>query len=88
MQSGGAYNYTGGFSGFTNDTFTRLVDTASSEPDTARRKELYSQLNDFLLDQCFTDCFSMTPSIAVMTAQIHGLQFELSRFTYVDAWLA
>jgi ABC-type transport system substrate-binding protein len=31
-----------------------LVNSAAAETDPAKRKQLYSQINDVILDQCFT----------------------------------
>ena len=42
------------FTGFKSDAYTKLVQSASAELDQARRKGLYSQINDLILDECFT----------------------------------
>jgi peptide/nickel transport system substrate-binding protein len=86
LQAGNAYNYANNFSGFKAETYTQLVTAASTEVDTAKRKQLYSQLNDYLLDQCFTFAFSLYPSIVVVGPNVHNLQFDPSGVLgYADA---
>jgi peptide/nickel transport system substrate-binding protein len=88
LQGGNAYNYANNFSGFKDDAYAQLVNAASTEPDTARRTQLYSQLNDYLLDQSFTFAFSLYPFIIVAGPNVHNLQFDPSgTLAYVDAWL-
>ncbi|MBV8084438.1 MAG: ABC transporter substrate-binding protein [Chloroflexi bacterium] len=88
LQSTSAYNYTGGFPGFTDPEYTRLVDAVSSEPDAAKRKALYSLINDFLLDQSFTYAFSLYPSTAAMSAKVHDLAFATTAaLNYLNAWI-
>ena len=50
----GAYGIANPFTGFKSDAYTKLVQSASAELDQARRKGLYSQINDLILDECFT----------------------------------
>ena len=88
LQAGNAYNYANNFSGFKEERYTQLVSAASTEADTAKRKQLYSQLNDYLLDQCFTFAFSLYPSIVVVGPNVHNLQFDPSAVLgYADAWV-
>ena len=57
LQSTSAFNYAGNFAGFQDPQYTQLVLSATTEPDAAKRKQVYSQLNDYLLDQSFTFAF-------------------------------
>ena len=54
MTTSSQYNYEKNFAGFKNEDYTRLITTSQVEADAAKRKDLYAQLNDFLLDQCFS----------------------------------
>lgn len=88
LQGGNAYNYANNFSGFKDDAYANLVNAASSEPDTARRKQLYSQLNDYLLDQSFTYAYAYSPTTIVVGPNVHDLQFDGSgALAYVEAWV-
>jgi hypothetical protein len=50
---------------------------------------LYAQLNDYLLDQCFTFAFSLYPFIIADGPNVHNLQFDPSgALGYVDAWVS
>ena len=41
-------------SGFKTDEYVSLIDQAGSEPDLAKRKQIYARLNDLLLDESFS----------------------------------
>ena len=88
LQSTSAFNYAGNFAGFQDPQYSQLVLAATTEPDAAKRKELYAQLNDYLLDQSFTFAFAWYPSIALISSKVHALQFSGSAaLSYLDAWL-
>ena len=88
LQATSAFNYAGNFAGFQDPQYSQLVLAATTEPDAVRRKQLYSQLNDYLLDQSFTFAFAWYPSIALISSKVHALQFNGSAaLSYVDAWV-
>ena len=88
LQSTSAFNYAGNFAGFKDDAYAQLVMSATTEPDATRRKEIYSQLNDYLLDQSFTFAFSWYPATALVASKVHALEFSGSAaLSYADAWL-
>lgn len=88
LQSTSAFNYAGNFAGFTDDAYSRLVLSATTEPDTTKRRQIYSQLNDYLLDQSFTFAFSWYPATALVTSRVHQLDFTSSpALSYAGAWL-
>jgi ABC-type transport system substrate-binding protein len=66
-----------------------MVTTAATEPDANKRKQIYSQINDFLLDAAY--CFTVTAysNIMAMQANVKGLRFEpTTSVTIRDMWLA
>jgi peptide/nickel transport system substrate-binding protein len=77
-------------SAFQHDTWTRLVNSALSETDSTRQKELYSQLNDFILDQSFTVPITTYPFTILMHANVKGVQYLLHNggMSFTDTWLA
>ncbi|MBV8087310.1 MAG: ABC transporter substrate-binding protein, partial [Chloroflexi bacterium] len=75
FQGGNALNYVNNFSGFKDPKYDQLVQAASSEPDATKRKAVYSQLNDYILDQAFCNCFSLYPSIIVTSPRVQSLDF-------------
>ncbi|MBV8087348.1 MAG: ABC transporter substrate-binding protein [Chloroflexi bacterium] len=88
FQGGGAFNFQSNFAGFKDPTYADLVMQAGTEPDTAKRKALYSKLNDYVLDQSFTYVLSASPSIIVTAPKVHALQFQQSGpLSYSEAWI-
>ncbi|HEX8967995.1 MAG TPA: ABC transporter substrate-binding protein, partial [Chloroflexota bacterium] len=70
----GAFGAANAFTNFKDDTYSQLVKSAGSEIDPARRKQLYSQINDLILDQSFTMNVSTYLAVSVATAKVHGVQ--------------
>jgi peptide/nickel transport system substrate-binding protein len=60
-------------SGFKSDTYTRLVQALGSEPDVAKRKQVISDLNDFLLDEAFVTTISSQTTSVVSKASVTGI---------------
>ena len=69
----GAFGAANAFSNFKDDTYTQLVQAAGSETDAAKRKQLYAQINDIILDQSFTMPVSSFLAVSVATAGVHGI---------------
>jgi peptide/nickel transport system substrate-binding protein len=91
FNSSRTFNYNGDFSntGIWDDRWTRLAQTAPTEPDASKRVALYAQLNDVVLDLCGTMPLSRYPQTAILRAQVHGLTYnQMPRFTFPTAWLA
>ena len=75
-------------SGFKDDTYSSLIDQAGSEPDAAKRKAIYAQLNDILLDESFMFPVAAAPARYLATANVQGVGHTLHEgFTFTDAWL-
>src|SRR6476646_2760523 len=47
----GAFNPNGNNEGFKSDRYSQVVSSAAAEPNAANRRQLYTQLNDLLLDE-------------------------------------
>ena len=91
FNSSRTFNYNGDFStsGINDDRWTQLATTAPTEPDPAKRKVLYSQLNDVILDLCGTMPLSRYPQTAILRNNVRGLTYnQMPKFTYESAWLA
>jgi peptide/nickel transport system substrate-binding protein len=81
--------YASNLAGFYDDKFTNLVTTAGTEPDAAKRKQLYSQINDFLLDAAYVHVISAYSNIMALAGNVRGIRFEPSTFvTLREMWLA
>jgi peptide/nickel transport system substrate-binding protein len=69
--------------GFSDDSYTQLVAKTAAEPDPAKRKQMYSQLNDFILDQSFGMPIAPSTSRVVTQAAVKGLEFRLNDVMYL-----
>jgi peptide/nickel transport system substrate-binding protein len=75
------------WSHYHNDDLANLVQSASVEPDAAKRKQLYSQINDAFLDQVFNMPVSLYPAMSLAHSNIHGVHYNLlPGLMYTDAW--
>jgi peptide/nickel transport system substrate-binding protein len=76
--------------GYKNDTYTGLINSLAAEPDANKRKEMYSQVNDILLEDAFAMVVTTYPPKMVASAKVHDLvtpQSVPSLFWLSDIWL-
>src|SRR5262249_36100697 len=69
----GAYGIANPFTGFKSDAYIQLVQSASAELDPAKRKELYSKINDLLLDECFATAVCSFLQAWAATLKVHDV---------------
>jgi len=75
--------------GFKDDTYTQMVEKTLAEPDAAKRKQNYSQINDFILDQCFGIPIAPSTSREIHQANLQGLEFRLNDVMYFgNVWMS
>jgi ABC-type transport system substrate-binding protein len=75
--------------GYKNDRYTELVTAVSTEADAAKRKQMYPQLNDFLLDEAFHMPVTQSPGRIVTTASVHDVEHrQMDRFMLTNAWIS
>jgi peptide/nickel transport system substrate-binding protein len=76
-------------SGYQNEAWAKLVDDVSAELDPAKRKTLYTRINDFLLDEAWDLPVTHAPNRVATRKNVHGLAFELHEaLNYADVSLA
>jgi ABC-type transport system substrate-binding protein len=81
-------NYRGNNGGFLDDKYTQLVQAAASEPDAGKRKLLYSQLNDFLLDAAFVFPLASRQTRSLARTNVHDVGHRRNEmYTFHRAWL-
>jgi ABC-type transport system substrate-binding protein len=74
--------------GFSDEQYTSLTASAAAEPDSAKRKQLYSQLNDYILDQSFGIPIAPSTSRVITKASVHGIEFRMNDvMTFSNAWI-
>jgi peptide/nickel transport system substrate-binding protein len=59
---------------FQNETYSKLIAQASAETDATKRKLLYSQLNDILLDESFIMVLAGAPPTLVAHTNVTGIE--------------
>jgi peptide/nickel transport system substrate-binding protein len=73
---------------FTNDRYTQLVDAAGTEVDPQKRKELYSQINDLLLDEAFATPLATTNPRMITSGKVHGFANTMHiGFDWTQVWV-
>ncbi|GAC1326411.1 MAG: ABC transporter substrate-binding protein [Chloroflexota bacterium] len=86
-----ALSVTGNSSAFTapvNAAAMDLVSRATAEPDPTRRKQIYSDLNDMLLDEAYIITMSPTSNRLMATSKVKGIAPTLhSAQKWWEAWL-
>ena len=74
--------------GFQSDQYAQLVAAAGTEVDPPRQKQIYSQLNDLILDESFAFVVSSSSQIMMTTARVHGLHPTYhASFDFTEAWI-
>jgi peptide/nickel transport system substrate-binding protein len=76
-------------SSFYDDAYRAMITAAATEPDTAKRKQGYSQINDYLLDQCYCMTICGYPNILAQAGNVRGLgYYPVLQWTLRSTWLA
>jgi peptide/nickel transport system substrate-binding protein len=85
----GEYGAANPFTAFQSDTYAQLVKDASAEIDPAKRQDLYTKINDLILDECFTMAICSLLQTSISTAGVHGLRHTtIGGFLgLTDAWM-
>jgi peptide/nickel transport system substrate-binding protein len=84
-----AWNPAGNSSAFKSDRYVQLVNTASGEPDAARRKQIYAELNDFMLDEAFNITVASTRTLTPLNDRVKGYTRRVNGVaTFGDVWLS
>lgn len=82
-------NPSGNQTGWTHPRFKELVQQASTEIDLAKRKQLYGEINDILLDESVLIPVSSSDAMQAATTAVHGLRrLRTNQLSLYDAWLA
>jgi peptide/nickel transport system substrate-binding protein len=83
------FGYASNASGFYDPKFQEMVTSASTEPDAGKRKGLYGQINDFLLDAAYCHTISAYSNIMACSARVRGMRWEPSTAVALrEMWLA
>jgi peptide/nickel transport system substrate-binding protein len=84
----GIYKPVGNDTGFKNDRYAQLVTQVGGEPDAAKRKQMYGQLNDILVDEVFAIAIASGSPRLVARAGVKGIGYTMHEaFKWSDVWL-
>jgi peptide/nickel transport system substrate-binding protein len=84
-----AFAPAGNNSAFKSDRYAELVTQASTEPDPAKLKPIYAELNDLFLDEAFTIVLSPTQPVLLTAKKVNGVTFtHHERVDLTNTWLA
>ena len=88
MTTSSQYNYEKNFAGFKDDQYTQLITSLQVEPDAATRQTLYAQLNDYLLDQCFSMPLASNPPVIAASSKVHDVGWNAhDQLQHDQLWL-
>jgi len=75
--------------GYTSDQYLKLWMTASTEADTAKRKALYGQINDLLLDESCIMPICSAPARMLTSGSVNDVGLtQHGAFVYNTTWLS
>ena len=76
-------------SAFYDDEYKVLIASTANDPDAAKRKQGYSKINDYLLDQAYALVISGYPNILAQGPNVRDLgYYPVLQWTLRTAWLA
>ena len=83
------FGYASNGAGFYDDQWTQLASGVATEPDPNKRKQMYDQINDYLLDQSFVMTITPYPDIDALRPNVMDMKYFLSTATNDrNIWLA
>jgi peptide/nickel transport system substrate-binding protein len=83
------WSYSVGQTGYKDPQYEQLVSSIGTEPDPSKRRALYGQLNDLLLDQSFAMVVAPLPSHLLARANVQGIRFTRHEsLDFSATWLA
>jgi peptide/nickel transport system substrate-binding protein len=83
------FGYASNVSGFYDDQWTALASGVATEPDANKRKQMYDQINDYLLDQSWVMTITPYPDIDVLRPNVMDMKYFLSTATNDrNIWMA
>ncbi len=87
--NGKAFNPDLNNSAFKSDQYVQLITQGATETDPAKLKQVYSQLNDLVLDESFVYLITISPPTYLARTNVQGVHWTAHEsLWYADAWLA
>jgi peptide/nickel transport system substrate-binding protein len=77
-----------GVTNFASDQYVKLIDASQTEPDLAKRKQVYSDVNDLFLDECFVMPLALQPVYIVAKSNLKNVQWRINQAPrFSEMWL-
>jgi peptide/nickel transport system substrate-binding protein len=74
--------------GYTSPQYVQLFNQASAEPDNAKRKAIYDQVNDLMLDEAFVDSIASAPARMLTKSYVKDIGLsQHGAFLFNSAWI-
>jgi len=87
--SGSTTNYRGNNGGYLSEDYTRMVQAAATEPEAAKRQQMYFGLNDFLIEEAFVYPLASRQARSNAKANLKDVGHRRNEmYTFHKAWLA
>lgn len=87
LLTGGATNPSNNNSGYSSDAYTQLTNAAATETDPQKQRQLYSQLNDLLLDAAFNTALASASPHMLLRSSFQGIGYTLHEgFDWSGVW--
>ena len=75
-------------SNYKGEQYKSLVNQLLVEPSQDKRKSLYSQVNDIILDDAWLNIYATRPDHVVTASKVHDFAWPpFSRLEFVDVWI-
>ena len=75
--------------GFTSETYSQLAQAMATETDAAKQKQIYSKMNDLLVDEAFAVAIASASPRMLLKANVEGLDYTMHEgFVWTNVWLA
>jgi peptide/nickel transport system substrate-binding protein len=95
MEPGTMFNLSGlyrpapqGTTSFGSDQYTQLIAASQNEPDLTKRKQVFSDLNDLFLDECFVMPLALQPVYMVARTNLKNIRWRINQAPmFSEMWL-
>ena len=75
--------------GFSSDAYTQLARATATETDPQKLKQVYTQMNDLLLDEAFASAIASAPPRVLLKSNVQGLGYTMHEgFDWTNVWLS
>ena len=75
--------------GFSSETYSQLARATATETDPQKLKQVYTQMNDLLLDEAFATAVASAPPRMLLKSNVQGLGYTMHEgFDWTNVWLS